>query len=96
MRHSPPAADPLAVLAALSARLPRDATVLDLTAAGGEWRIEGRAANAAAVVPALDGDPRGAGPRLADVHLAGPTTRFTEGRRAYESFSVAFRVGVAP
>jgi hypothetical protein len=80
-------ADPLAVLAALSARLPRDATVLDLTAAGDAWRIEGRASNAAAVVPALDGDPR-----FADVHLAGPTTRFTEGRRAYESFAVAFRV----
>jgi hypothetical protein len=81
------ALDPLAVLAALSARLPRDATVLNLTAAGDEWRIEGRAANAAAVVPALDRDPH-----LSDVHLAGPTTRFTEGRRAYESFSVAFRV----
>jgi len=80
------ALDPLATLAALSARLPRDATVLDLAATADGWRLDGRAANAAAVVPALDGDPH-----FADVHLAGPTTRFTEGRRAYESFSVAFR-----
>lgn len=78
--------DALQILAALSERLPRDATVLALAADGNEWRIDGRATNAAAIVPALDADPR-----FSAVRLAGPTSRFTEGSRTYESFSVAFR-----
>ncbi len=82
--------DPLQVLAALSERLPREATVLALAADGDLWHLDGRTSNAAAIVPALDADPR-----LADVQLAGPTTRFTEGSRAYESFSVSFRAAEA-
>ncbi len=82
--------DVVQLLAALSERLPRDATVLALSVDGDEWRIDGRASNAAAIVPALDADPR-----FGAVRLAGPTSRFTEGARTYESFSVAFRAGTA-
>lgn len=77
--------DPLGVLAALSERLPTDAVVVAIAADGEEWRVDGRTLNAARIVPALDGDRR-----FRDVHLAGPTTRFVEGTRSVESFSIAF------
>ena len=82
--------DPLAILAALSERLPADAVVVAIGADGDEWRLDGRTLNAARIVPALDGDRR-----FRDVHLAGPTTRFLEGTRSVESFSIAFRSGDA-
>lgn len=83
--------DPIQVLAVLSDRLPRDATVLALAANGDVWHLDGRAGSAAAIVPALDADPR-----VADVRLAGPTTRFTENGRTYESFSIALRARSSP
>ena len=85
------ATDPIQVLAALSERLPRDATVLALAANGDVWHLDGRAGSAAAIVPALDADAR-----VADVRLAGPTTRFTENGRTFESFSIAFHARPSP
>jgi hypothetical protein len=79
-------ADPLRVLAALGERLPRDVTVLNARAIGDEWRVDGTAANAAAILPALDGDAR-----FADARFLAATSRFREGGKTYESFSLAFR-----
>ena len=78
--------DPLRVLAALGERLPRDVTVLNARAIGDEWRIDGTATNAAAILPALDGDPR-----FVDARFLAATARFREGGKTYESFSLAFR-----
>ena len=89
--NAPTATNPIEVLAALSERLPRDATVLALAANGDVWHLDGRAGSAAAIVPALDADAR-----VADVRLAGPTTRFTENGRTFESFSIAFRARPSP
>ena len=78
--------DPLRVLAALGERLPRDVTVLNARAIGDEWRIDGTATNAAAILPALDGDSR-----FADARFLAATARYREGGKTYESFSLAFR-----
>jgi hypothetical protein len=78
--------DPLHVLAALGERLPRDVTVLNARAIGDEWRIDGTATNAAAILPALDGDPR-----FVNARFLAATARYREGGRTYESFSLAFR-----
>ena len=78
--------DPLRVLAALGERLPRDVTVLNARAIGDEWRIDGTATNAAAILPALDGDPR-----FVDARFLAATARYREGGKTYESFSLAFR-----
>lgn len=78
--------DPLRVLAALGERLPRDVTVLNARAIGDEWRIDGTAMNAAAILPALDRDPR-----FVDARFLAATSRYREGGKTYESFSLAFR-----
>jgi hypothetical protein len=78
--------DPLRVLAALGERLPRDVTVLNARAMGDEWRIDGTATNAAAILPALDGDPR-----FVDARFLSATSRYREGGKTYESFSLAFK-----
>lgn len=78
--------DPLRVLAALGERLPRDVTVLNARAMGDEWRIDGTSTNAAAILPALDGDPR-----FIDARFLAATSRYREGGKTYESFSLAFR-----
>jgi hypothetical protein len=78
--------DPLRMLAALGERLPRDVTVLNARAIGDEWRIDGTATNAAAILPALDGDGR-----FADARFLAATARYREGGKTYESFSLAFR-----
>jgi hypothetical protein len=78
--------DPLRVLAALGERLPRDVTVLNARAMGDEWRIDGTATNAAAILPALDGDSR-----FADARFLSATSRYREGGKTYESFSLAFK-----
>lgn len=79
--------DPLRVLAALSERLPAGATVLSVRANGEAWQIDGRAGDAAAILPALDGDAR-----FEDVRFLSASTRFREGDRTWETFSIAFRV----
>ena len=78
--------DPLRVLAALGERLPRDVTVLNARAIGDEWRVDGTATNAAAILPALDGDPR-----FVNARFLAATARYREGGKTYESFSLAFR-----
>jgi len=77
-------ADPVAVLAAISRRLPRDAVVMSLRADGDEWQIDGTASHAANIVPALDADPS-----LENVRSLSASSRFNEGSRSYETFSVA-------
>jgi Tfp pilus assembly protein PilN len=79
--------NPLRVLQLLGERLPAGATVLNVRAQGDEWQIDGRAPDAAAIVPLLDGDER-----LDGVHFLSASSRFREGNRTYETFSIAFRV----
>jgi hypothetical protein len=83
--------DPLPVLAALGAQLPAGATVLNIRSNGRDWQIEGRASDAAAIVPLLDRDER-----FDDVRFLSASSRFREGGRTYETFSIAFRVRSAP
>ncbi|HEX2723636.1 MAG TPA: PilN domain-containing protein [Gemmatimonadaceae bacterium] len=77
--------DPVDVLAALSRRLPRDAFVMTVRADGDAWQIDGTARSAGRVVPALDADPM-----FDDVRVLSGTSRFTEGGRTFETFSVSF------
>lgn len=79
-------ADPLPVLAALSRRLPRDASVLSVRAEGRQWQLDGTARDAGAIIPALDAEPM-----FEDVRFLAATSRFREANRSYETFSVAFR-----
>ena len=79
--------DPIAVLQALSERLPAGATVLNIEADADGWQIEGTALDAAAIVPVLAGDER-----FQDVRILSASTRFTEGNRTLETFSLGFRV----
>jgi hypothetical protein len=79
--------DPILVLASLSDRLPTGATVLSLRVVANEWQIDGTALDAAAIVPLLDSDAR-----FRDVRFLSASSRFREGERTYETFSIAFRV----
>jgi hypothetical protein len=79
--------DPLVVIASLSDRLPSGATVLSLRVVNNEWQIDGTALDAAALLPLLDSDPR-----FRDVRFLSASSRFREGERTYETFSIAFRV----
>ncbi len=80
---------PGAVLARLGALLPRDAFVQRLEWNGREWRIDGSAADAAALVPLLDADA------LFDaVRTAAPSTRFVEAGRPRSSFAILFSTTV--
>jgi hypothetical protein len=81
------ALDPLPVLAAISQRLPAGATVLNLRATGEDWQMDGTAPDAAAIVPLLDGDDR-----FHEVRFLSASSRYREGNRTYETFSIAFRV----
>ncbi|AHG91944.1 hypothetical protein J421_4407 [Gemmatirosa kalamazoonensis] len=77
-----------AVLAALGERLPADAAVQALRVRNDEWEISGTARAAAAIVPALDADPR-----LVDVRATAPSSR-TDGAgesAGRETFAVSFR-----
>ncbi|MGQ0766875.1 MAG: hypothetical protein ACT4OZ_14600 [Gemmatimonadota bacterium] len=80
--------DPAATLAALGHVLPEDAVVLSATATGSQWRIEGTASNAAAVVPLLDR----AG-TFRDVRSIGASSRFVDRGRPRETFTISFRAG---
>jgi hypothetical protein len=83
--------DPLAVLLALTEALPRDAHLRSLHAAGPTWEIDGAAADAARLVPALERSPV-----IADVRFRDATSRVREGARTYEDFALAFRYVPAP
>lgn len=79
--------DPLAPLAALSERLPVTASVTRVRATGGEWRIEGTAADADAVAPALAGDARFA--RVRPTAVGGAPS--TDDPGSGQPFALAFR-----
>ena len=79
-------AGPAAVLAHLAAVLPADAFVQRLEWDGAVWRIDGSANDAARIVPLLDADTH-----FQDVRFAAASTRFIDGNRQRESFSIAFR-----
>jgi Tfp pilus assembly protein PilN len=79
--------NPLRVLVALSQRMPEGATVLNIKANHDNWQIDGTARDAAAIVPLLDKDNR-----FEDVRFLSASSRFQEGDRTYETFSIAFRV----
>ncbi len=76
---------PAAVLARLGTVLPRDAFVQRLDWDGAAWRLDGSAFDAPRIVPLLDADPR-----FADVRILAASTRFLDGGRQRESFSIAF------
>lgn len=78
--------DPVAVLAALSRRLPAGATVMSVRADGDDWQIDGTARDAGALIPALAADAR-----FEDVRFLSASSRFREGNRTYETFSIALR-----
>jgi hypothetical protein len=83
---------PPAVLARLGALLPRDAFIQRLEWNGTEWRIDGSATDAAALVPLLDADTQFVG-----VRAAAPSTRYLENGRTRSSFSIVFQtVGDPP
>lgn len=84
-------ADPATVLARLGALLPTDAFVQRLEFDGVSWRMDGSASNAPRIVPLLDADVH-----LQDVRILAASTRFLDGGRQRESFSIAFRTRIAP
>ena len=77
---------PPAVLARLGALLPRDAFIQRLEWNGTEWRIDGSANDAAALVPLLDADAQ-----FVSVRAAAPSMRYLENGRARSSFSIVFQ-----
>lgn len=77
----------LGALAAISNALPEDVVVLNARAVGGEWQVDGTAASAAALVPHLDADGQ-----FEDVRILSASSRFRDGARTRETFSLAFRV----
>ncbi len=82
---------PPAVLARLGALLPRDAFIQRLEWNGSEWRIDGSANDAAALVPLLDADAR-----FVSVRAAAPSTRYLENGRSRSSFSIVFQAAGQP
>jgi Tfp pilus assembly protein PilN len=84
-------ADPLAILLALSKRLPADAYLRSMRIAAGEWQIEGYATQAAQLIQVL-----GDGPEFRNVHFLSATNRVQVEERSYETFSLAFRFVPAP
>jgi hypothetical protein len=81
---------PLAVIARLGTLVPADAWVQHLEWDGRAWRIDGSAADAAALVPRLDGEGL-----LADVRSLAPSTRFLDNGRPRGSFSIGFTTRTA-
>lgn len=81
------AAGVLGALAAISNALPPDAVILNAHAVGRDWQIDGTASSAAALVPRLDQ----AG-RFEQVRFLGASSRFRDGARTRETFSIALRV----
>ncbi len=77
---------PPAVLARLGAVLPRDAFMQRLEWNGTEWRIDGSAADAAALVPLLDADDL-----FVNVRAAAPSMRYVENGRSRSSFAIVFQ-----
>ncbi len=83
--------DAAAVLARLSALLPKDAFVQRLEWDGVTWRIDGSANDAPRIVPLLDADAH-----FADVRIVAASQRFLDAGKQRESFSIAFKTRTAP
>ncbi|MCC6241338.1 MAG: PilN domain-containing protein [Gemmatimonadaceae bacterium] len=81
---------PLAVLAAITAVLPRDAVVQRLEFDGSVWRVDGTTVNAPRLVPLMDGHRA-----FADVRIAAASQRFLDAGRQRESFAISFRMRTA-
>lgn len=81
-----PRVNPVSVLAALSQRLPLGATVMSVRADGENWQIDGTARDAGSIIPALAADAR-----FDNIRFLSATSRFREGGRTYETFSIALR-----
>lgn len=79
-------ANPVAVLAAISRRLPAGATVMSVRADGANWQMEGTARDAGALIPALAADST-----FDDVRFLSASSRYRDGNRTYETFSIALR-----
>ncbi|MBK6486925.1 MAG: PilN domain-containing protein [Gemmatimonadetes bacterium] len=77
----------LGALAAISNALPPDVVILQARAVGREWQLEGTAASAAALVPHLDRNGH-----FEDVRMLSASSRFRDGPRTRETFSIALRV----
>lgn len=77
----------LGALATISNAFPEDAVILNARAVGREWQVDGTAASAAALVPRLDADGH-----FEDVRILSASSRFRDGARTRETFSLAFRV----
>lgn len=78
-------------LAALTRRLPAGAYLAALRSTGPEWQIDGYARESARLVAGLEADPL-----FDDVHFLSATSRTQVNGKAYESFSIAFRLVPAP
>jgi len=74
-----------AVLARVGERLPSDAFVQRAEWDGAAWRLDGSAIDAAALVPRLESDSL-----LRNVRSLAPSTRFLDGGRPRNSFSIGF------
>lgn len=78
-------ADVVAAMAALGARLPREAVAQRVRVVANEWQIEGNATTAAAVLTALAAEPR-----FERVRFLAPSNRFRDGTGDRETFAIAF------
>jgi Tfp pilus assembly protein PilN len=78
--------DPHAALAAISAALPREATVLSARANGNDWQVDGTTTDASTLVPLLDRQAR-----FDSVRFLSASSRYRDANRSYETFSVALR-----
>lgn len=81
----------LGALAALGRRLPPDAYLRTLRAAGDEWQLDGYAREAARLVPLLE-----AAPEFEQVRFLTATTTERVGNETRETFSIAFRLAGRP
>ena len=79
-------ADPFSALAAISAALPREATVLSARVNGNDWQLDGTTSDASTLVPLLD-----AHARFDSVRFLSASSRYRQANRSYETFSIALR-----
>jgi len=84
-------ADPFGALAAISAALPREATVLSARASGNLWQIDGTTSDASTLVPRLDRHAR-----FDSVRFLSASSRYRDANRSYETFSIALRFRPQP
>jgi hypothetical protein len=83
--------DPHAALAAISATLPKEATVLSARASGNDWQIDGTTSDASSLVPLLDRHAQ-----FDSVRFLSASSRYRQANRSYETFSIALRFRPKP